>query len=474
MPRTPLILPTALALLLLAPAAAPAQYDRLDVAFREKAPAVIEYAKKRGFDSIGVLKFLVAVGGAEATDDVGELNMGLADRLEMALILANPDDKLGILQRASDQVTASGNTLANHRDPDGRRAFFLGQYEMAWGSKSVKPGGFFTGTATLSKDLTQIIIKLQAFGPDGALADLPGGTITAPTTARILTESGRSFYLKPAEYRKVLDGSRGVKKENRSDAVVAEQLEQHKAILEQQQKEPQKSARVPALAEGPVKLTIFVNGKATEVIDGRAPEPKAGDKLGFELFNRSPDTCAVVLKVNGESTLGRGRGDPFFNQKWVLTPGEKVHIDGFFVESEKIEEFRILPPEESDAMAIRYGDNAGTFRMTVWRGAVLEKPGEQDVDAELSDEELSLMVIARGTGPKSNGKPQSLRALQGQLRHPNGIAGGSRGLVVAGTKKGGGDTQWVRFKPESSIPVAEAVIRYYEPKKPTRGPKVSK
>jgi hypothetical protein len=450
MPRTLILPAAALGLLLFVPAAAPAQYDRLDLAFKEKAPAVIEYAKKRGYDNIGVLKFLVAVGDARATDDVGELNMGLADRLELALI------------------------LANHRDPDGRRAFFQGPYEMAWGTETVKPGGFITGTATLSKDLTQITIKLQAFGPDGALADLPGGTITAPTTARILTESGRSFYLNPAEYRKVLDGSRGVKKENRSDPVVAEQLEQHKAILEQQQKEPQKSARVPALTEGPVKLTIFVNGNPTEVIDGRAPEPKAGDKLGFELFNRSPDTCAVVLKVNGESTLGRGRGDPFFNQKWVLTPGEKVRIEGFFVEADKIEPFRILPPEESDALSVRYGDNAGTFRMTVWRGAILDKPGEQDVDAELSDEELSLMVIARGAGPKTDAKPQTLRALQALLRRPDRDAGGSRGLVVAGSKQGGGETQWVRFKPESSIPVAEAVIRYYEPKKPAHGPKVSK
>jgi hypothetical protein len=45
---------------------------------------------------------------------------------------------------------------------------------------------------------------------------------------------------------------------------------------------------------------------------------------------------------------------------------------------------------------------------------------------------------------------------------------------VAGKKKGGGETQTVHFKAESSIPVAEAVVQYYDPRKTASGPKVSK
>src|SRR5437868_4967033 len=78
-----------------------ADHDSIDEAFAKAAPQLLNKLKARKAKNVGVLKFLVQKGEAKPEDAVGELNMGLADRLEAALILANESEKFGILDRAS-------------------------------------------------------------------------------------------------------------------------------------------------------------------------------------------------------------------------------------------------------------------------------------------------------------------------------------------------------------------------------------
>src|SRR4051812_11835449 len=96
------ILPV-LALLVAAPAAR-ADDDQLTAALQEKAPAVLEHVRKKGFKNVGVLKFLVRQNDGTPRDDAGDLNMSLANKTEVALILANTDERFGIIDKASDFV----------------------------------------------------------------------------------------------------------------------------------------------------------------------------------------------------------------------------------------------------------------------------------------------------------------------------------------------------------------------------------
>src|SRR6478735_7329497 len=89
--------------------------DPLDDALLDKAGSVIDRLKKKGFTNVGVVKFLVRHGDAEPSDDVGDLNLTLANKLEVALILANTDDKFGIIDKASEQVVREKLLAANHR-----------------------------------------------------------------------------------------------------------------------------------------------------------------------------------------------------------------------------------------------------------------------------------------------------------------------------------------------------------------------
>src|SRR5687768_1314046 len=79
------------------------QADDLERELQKNAPGVIEYLSGKGYKNIGVLKFRVKKGDEPISDSVGTLNMALADRLEVALVLANPNDperQLGIVRRA--------------------------------------------------------------------------------------------------------------------------------------------------------------------------------------------------------------------------------------------------------------------------------------------------------------------------------------------------------------------------------------
>ena len=62
--------------------------DELDRLLLKHAHSILETLKEKGHKSVGVLKFRVKKGEEPATDRAGTLNMRLAEKLEMALVLA--------------------------------------------------------------------------------------------------------------------------------------------------------------------------------------------------------------------------------------------------------------------------------------------------------------------------------------------------------------------------------------------------
>ncbi|MBV8554695.1 MAG: hypothetical protein JO116_03960, partial [Planctomycetaceae bacterium] len=185
----------ALALVLAGIAApTPVRADTLEAALLKQAPRVISYLKDHGYHNVGVLKFRVQKGNEPASDHVGPLNLNLAGRLEIALVLANDNQEpLGII-RDADGVAA---TLpgANHLTRPGRQALFRGRYPLAWGDQQVVPDAFLTGVAVVSPDLKQMTVALLAFGKDGEKLDNVA-QFTAATDAPALAEAGESFLIR--------------------------------------------------------------------------------------------------------------------------------------------------------------------------------------------------------------------------------------------------------------------------------------
>src|SRR5262249_32259804 len=131
------------------------------------------------------------------SDNVGPLNLLLAGRLEVALVLANdPRRPVGIVADASSRAARVAG--ANHLSRDGRLALLDADYAPAWGRQTVRPAAFITGVAALSADLKTIKVRLMTFDrAANALAPF-GEELTASVRSSLLSEAGESFMLRGA------------------------------------------------------------------------------------------------------------------------------------------------------------------------------------------------------------------------------------------------------------------------------------
>ena len=457
-----------LLVLLCAAIPARADHDALDVALQDAAADIVKKLRAEGCPNVGVLKFLVQKPQKEAgqgDDAVGELNQGLADRLEKALIFANPDEKLGIIRGATKK--AQTIPLANHLKEEGRKNCFEGRYALAWGSAEVEPGAFITGRAVIADDLKTITLHVEQFGKDGQMKPAIE-PIKVAATRRTLVEAGYSYVLK-TEKTKELRGARGSATTS-DDTVKISELEQSAATTALVTVRPPgvKFTAEDALKDSPVQLTCKVNGRPVEVQGDRFSEPGDKDKVTFHLKNTDPEaTYAVVLKVNGRNTLFREEAEPARCLKWILAPKSEVEVEGFQESDTSMTEFKILSTEESEADVIRYGDLVGSVRMVVYRG---ERPSGEKTDEPPARRELELtqlVSISRGAEDRTPGgsKPSSLDGLKSALRKQGVTSSGARGVIGSADKAKEHAVERVAFKSVPSVGVADITIRYYTPRK---------
>jgi hypothetical protein len=178
------------------PAASREEDGTLDRQLLRQAPKVIGFLKDRDYKTVGVLKFRVKDGDQPISDHASPLNLNLAERLEIALILADDVRKpMGIIHGAG--AVAATLPGANHLTRTGRQTMFRGRYPLAWGHQEVQPDEFLTGLLVLAPDLRQMTVGILAFGKDGeALEKVAEFQATTDTPA--LVKVGESFLIRGA------------------------------------------------------------------------------------------------------------------------------------------------------------------------------------------------------------------------------------------------------------------------------------
>jgi hypothetical protein len=429
--------------------------DPLDEALIEKAKDVLDAVKKKGFTNVGVLKFLVRQADGPERDNAGDLNLTLANKVEVALILANTDPKFGIIDKASEVVVREKLLMANHRTEEGRKAFFVRKYDLAWSRDTVEASGFITGTATLSADLTKLTVRFQVFDKSGKIEDI-ASEVSVAANPELIAQAGFSYALAPARQKAIVTGDVSLSR----DVLRREAIEGAKKAAEK----PAENEPFAPLAASPVKWTVLYNGKPVQLTGNSLPEPKTTERVEFTLTNPGPGTYAVVLLVNGENTLYQERVAPQVCRKWVLPADSSVTIRGFQTGPDMVVPFAVLPPEETPPEAVWYGDAAGTFRMVVFHGKMAPAGTDTIVGKDTNDDAVVALSRTRGSTRPAGVKPQSLKALQADLRGRLGTDG-ARGYVVKGTAAEKFETTAVEFVATPEQPVADVSLRYFTPKK---------
>jgi hypothetical protein len=423
------------------PGAAEEKTETLDRQLLRQAPKVIQFLKERGFNSVGVLKFRVKNGDQPISDHVGPLNLNLAERLEIALILAvDLSNPIGIVHGAS--AVAATLPGANHLTQPGRQALFQGRYPLAWGNRTVEADAFLTGVVVVSRDLGQMTVGIMAFGKDGEALEKVV-EFQATTDSPALVEVGESFLIRGA-----------------FDAGRTEVVRDREVVTSAARVKAAQETNPLQDPEAPLELEILYDNQRVplQLREGKALilEPREGQDVLIVLrkVDKTRDRFGVVLSVNGENTLYRGRLSPLQSWKWIMSPEiMSITIRGYQTGEKTAEAFRVLSSAESRANVMNYGADVGTISMVVFREARGAKKS-----LALDDEAEDLAALTGGNYPRR--PPANLAALRFQLR--SGAANAStRGLIAQG-KEIGSNIRRIEFQPDPT-PVMSATITYYRP-----------
>jgi hypothetical protein len=364
--------------------------------------------------NVGVLKFLVRKGKGPASDNAGPLNARLAERLEVALVLALKTESIRLLDNPGETLVKAKNKAANHLTEEGRRKFFNTRFKPAWGSdETVAADAFLTGEVRFER-YDSALLLVQAFtAKDPRLVEV--GRFPFRPSTEILSEAGVSFAV-----------PRGI---SQSD------LRKKFASIIQKPQE--------VLDKSPIKLEVLYNGKPVVPDEnGNVKEPEPGTHVSFRITHRNLDdqTYGVVLKINGQNTVFPNEQEPadLHCCKWILGPKQSYTISAFQKSEDDARQFTVAPLTPRERDEVRYDQHLGTFALTIFRTS----PGDRTEEAaKPKEQEIIQKAISRGSlsaarGDLAAGRPETFKQLQGKLRSSTGAtsAGKPRGVIKPGTE----------------------------------------
>lgn len=421
---------------------------------RDKAPGIISFLNQHELKTVGVLKFRVQKPGEKTTDTVGPLNSLLADRLEVALILANPFDakqQINILKDASSQV--SNLPGATHLTKEGRAVFFGPEFQLAWGNEKKSADAFLTGIVQVNDDRKSAKVGILYFGRNAKNLERIGEAFDVQLDASSVGEMGESFVLRGA-----FDDGQAELRPTDSSKVLEQRI-----LTEASRVKSQLTAFPLQDKAAPVQLEVRYDGQlvGVEFRNGQAfvREPNQGQNVEFVLTRAEfvQGTLGVVLKVNGENTLYRQTFRDLDCSKWLLTPEHtRTLVRGYQTSDNSVaEKFIVLSERDSAKLAVDYGRNVGQIQLTVFKEQTVVKPS-----SNLSEEDEDLAALFRGVQPEE--LSVNVDVLKARIRSAARTGDQVRkGLIVAGdTTKN--EIEIKKFEPDPT-PVMSVTITYYTP-----------
>ncbi len=476
-----------------------ARADQIDRTLVRNADEITKAVHSLGGHRVAVLKFDVTVGGKPSDFQAGLANGKLAQKIENLLILTNdPNKPLFVL---ADAGLAAGKLPATTtwRDAVGRTALAgLKDLPLAWDdSQKLAPDAFITGELQIEADYKSAKIVLYGFTtakPDELrtlyTTPKPG---TDPAKPGVVTDRG---FLALAGVSYALGNvpkSRGDGDKSALSQVVA------------------KTGFAETASQSPIKLEMVVNGVAVVPQTDSAyagsgriqplslPDPSKGSEVYFRLENPSKDkTYAVLLAVNGRNTNWLSKDhldskDPKDQRLWVLGPGDKVKIQGYYENAAgKYAPFKVIGDEKSQLeYAMMSGDLRGLITLHVFGertepapkvndGGLPKTTGDADPATPIK-EDVELSVLSLGVGGTASKDVRTagsldkakkrMEELAGVRTAPNGtlnadpvkVSKTEKGLIVESeTRQTDGPIQVVKFKMDPNC-VAFLQLRYYAP-----------
>lgn len=438
--------------------------DELEQEFQKAASGILDELRSQGIQSTGVLKFAVRVGEGKFPSSFGALNIRLAEKLEIALAMANPsvstqrNQQIGIARGASD--VAAKIDEATHLTVKGREKLFAASYPLAWeinGQSSVALDSLIAGSAQIESNLSTMLVELVLISKTD-MNFSPLARFSVPIDLEDLMESGQSFTT-----RGVFDHG-SVRGTNSKSRFVADRLVRQQALAIRNETlfktSPQAVSQHPlaATSNSPVQLEIWYGNErqSYEFRNGAAfiKTPREGQRVSLKVLRKGNDRkrYGILLQVNGENTLYRERKPAAKAAVWILAPEKNSFtIEGYQVDEKVREQFRVLSDAESEARQYDYGRDIGLISITVF----------EELSSKLqkrSEAELDLATISETTMPKTTAKS---RGDLGTSLFEQLVAQNTRSAIVQGAKVIS-EINHKKFQ-RAPTPIMNATVEYYTP-----------
>jgi len=435
--------------------------EDLDAQYQVVAKDTLKKLRAARIQTTGVLKFSVGIGDGPIHKSVGSLNLRLAEKLEMALVMANPaqesqaGNQVGIVRGASD--VANSIEGANHLTLEGRKLLFTKAYPLAWvfrDQSSIIPDSLIVGVAQVHADLRNMNVELQLLTKND-LQLQPLATLTVPTDLEDLIDSGESFTT-----RGMFDDGSVQESRKKVELIVKKSFDIRQETTGKSQPQAARQHPLVPSSNSPIQFEVWYDGQrqALEFRDGAAfmKEPREGQKVSFIVTRNGADKkrYGVLVRVNGENTLYRERTPDFRASIWILEPSlAKFSVQGFQLDKGTRQDFRVLSDRESKNRTIDYGRDIGLISIVVYQEQSTSKP-------ILSEDQIDLAVQSQAQLPlkTASSRGQLGKSLFDQLMDQDG----TRGLIAEGQSKAAA-INTVTFDRDPT-PVMATSIRYYAPR----------
>jgi len=435
--------------------------DDLDTHYQVVARDTLKKLRAASLETTGVLKFSVRIGDGPFPKNLGSLNLRLAEKLEMALVMANPAqesqarNQVGIVSGASD--VANSIEGANHLTPEGRKLLFTKPYPLAWvfrNQSSIIPDSLIVGVAQVHADLRKMDIELQLLTKND-LHLQPLATLTVPTDLEDLIDSGESFTT-----RGIFDDGSVQESRKKVELIAKKSLDIRQETTNISQPQADRQHPLVPSSNSPIQFEVWYDGQrqSLEFRNGAAfmKEPREGQKVSFIVTRNEADKkrLGVLVRVNGENTLYRERTPDRRASIWILEPSlTKFSVQGYQLDKGTRQDFRVLSDRESQNRTIDYGRNIGLVSIVVYQERSTSKP-------ILSEDQIDLAVQSQAQLPvrTAPSRGQLGKSLFDQLMDQDG----TRGLIAEGESKAAA-INTVTFDRDPT-PVMATSIRYYAPR----------
>jgi hypothetical protein len=164
----------------------------------------------------------------------------------------------------------------------------------------------------------------------------------------------------------------------------------------------------PLLAQDVIEFEVFYDGKKAPRINNKIPTPLAGQKVHFEIKNKTKtkERIGLVVRVNGVNTVDGNADDKEarYHACWVLEPDVPYTIRGVYKWDAEQKQMQLLPFTAQDMTADESAP--GLF--------VASKVGKIELDLMLkSNKEVDRSVASLSQSANSSPeKPATLAELQ--------------------------------------------------------------